>query len=94
MTDDKLYVHFVVYDDGADLEVDYDGGEPTVTNHDELVDSGQTYDAVRVLNDSEQNREHIGKWMIVDEDDPMWREEFADMEIGDEYRFDELQIAE
>lgn len=80
---DTIIAHFVAYEDGADLDVEYDGGDPTVENHDELVNEGKTYDEIRALADTETNRQILSDRVIVEPGDPMWDDEFADWDVGD-----------
>lgn len=83
---DTIIMDCIAYDSDADLEVSENN---TVTNHDELVDQGKTHREFRALKATEENRELIADHMLVEEDDPAWREEFADMKPGDTYRPDE-----
>lgn len=84
---DTLIVQFVCYEDSADLEIEYDeDGLPVVQNHDEIVENGETYDEVRALHDTEQNREHVTDSMIVEPGDYRWKPEYADFEVGDSER--------
>jgi DNA-binding PadR family transcriptional regulator len=78
-------VVFLTYEDDADLEYDDEG---QIVNHDELVDSGQTYREVRVL-----ERHTVAEFdmTIVDENHPLWCEEIATLEPGDALRVDELR---
>jgi len=85
-TDSPLICHFVAYESSAELDVNEHG---EVENHDELVTSGQTYDEVRALSDNQQNRALIADHQILTEGDSMWRDEYADMEVGDAVRLDE-----
>jgi len=78
MTDDTIIIHAVGYQDDADLEFN-NAGE--ISNHDELVNAGKTFDEIRAL--PAKSRQHISDSMIVEEGDPMWREEYADMDVGE-----------
>lgn len=85
MTEDEVVpVHLVAYADDAELDVDDSGEYPTVENHDEV----EKYDTVYAL-----QRESVEKWGlekdIVTPDSPMWRDEFADLEAGDEFQLDQ-----
>jgi len=80
MYNEKLIIHSVGFQSNADLDVNDDN---EIENYDELVDAGKTFDEIRVLKNTEQNREHLSDSMILDEDDPMWREEYADMDVGE-----------
>jgi len=80
MTNDKIIIHAVGYADDADLDVNERG---EVQNHDELVNKGKTFDELRALKDSEQNRETIPERMIVEEGDPMWSETCENMDVGE-----------
>lgn len=86
MTDTELVpVHLVAYDEDAELDVDYSGYEPVVENHDQLVNSGQTHDEVRAM--SRKSAEQFDM-DIVEPDDSLWRDEFADLESGDSWKLD------
>jgi len=78
-------VHLVAYEDDADLDVN-DRGE--VQNHDELVNKGQTYGEVRVLNRGSAEQYDLD---IVEPDDSLWDGRFEDLESGDAWRVDELR---
>lgn len=80
-------VHLLAYEDDADLDVDNDG-QPTVENHDELVDSGQTFEEVRAL--SRESAEEYDM-DIVEPGDPLWDDRMEDLESGDAWRVDELR---
>jgi len=81
MSEDTEYVPvcLVAYEDDADLDVDY-GDEPTVENHDELVNSGQTFTEIRLLSrsDAEQYNMHI-----IEPGDPLWSDEVAELDQGE-----------
>lgn len=81
-------VPFVAYEESADLDVDNSGADPTVENHDELVNSGQTYDEVRALKRSDA--EQYGLTILTPED-ALWDERFEDLESGDSWRVEELR---
>lgn len=86
MTDTELVpVHFVAYDDDAELEIDNSGADPAVENHDELVNTGQTHDEVRAISSESAERYDLD---VVEPGDPLWRDEFADLESGDSWRLD------
>lgn len=79
-------VHFVAYEDDAELEINNDD-EPTVENHDELVNNGQTYEEVRAIErESAENYELD----IVERGDSLWDDRFGDLDAGDSWRLDEL----
>lgn len=80
---DTLICHFVAYQSDADLDINYDDGMATVDNHDELVNDGRTFDEIRALADTEHNRSFIAEESIIDPGDSMWRDKYADMEVGD-----------
>lgn len=80
-----VLVVFQTYEDDADLETDDTG---TVTNHDELVDAGQTYREIRYLH---RNTVEKFEMTVVDEDHPLWCDAVADLERGDSLRVDELR---
>lgn len=73
-------VHFVAYEDDADLELNDDHD---IENHDELVNSDQTYDEVRGMDPEQVEQFGLD---VVEPSDGLWREKFADIEIGDAYR--------
>lgn len=86
-SDDVLIVQFVCYEDSADLDIEYDdAGMPMIENHDELVANGDTYDEIRALSNTEQNRRHVSEEMIVEPDDYRWKDKYADFEAGDSER--------
>lgn len=81
---ETIIAHFVAYDESATVETEVDeDGQYIVSNHDELVDAGQTHEEIRALAATEQNRDYLSEHMIVTEGDPLWRDEFAEMESGD-----------
>lgn len=75
------------YDDDAELEIDYEG-HPTVENHQELVTAGHVYTEIRAMNRRDAEAHNF---RIIEEDDVLWDEEFADLDAGDEWRLDELR---
>ena len=77
----------VAYEDSADLDINNDGANPTVENRDELIDNGQTYEEIRALKRSDAEQYDL---TIVEPEDSLWREEFADLDSGDVWRVDEL----
>ncbi|MFC7134314.1 MULTISPECIES: PadR family transcriptional regulator [Salinibaculum] len=81
-------VHFIAYEDDADLEIDDSGEDPTVANHDELVNSGQTFGEIRMM-----SREHAEEYDldVVTQDDALWCDEVADLDIGEAVRVDDLR---
>jgi len=89
VTDDIIIAHFVAYTDKSDIDIDYSGDDPTIENHDELVNAGQTYDEIRALRRTENTEKYVTEDMIVEPGDPMWRKECADMEPGDAIRVNE-----
>ena len=48
MSSELVPVHFVAYEPEAELTIN-DDGPPTVENHDELVNNGQTYGEIRAM---------------------------------------------
>jgi len=76
--------HMVAYDDDAELDIDYSGEEPIVTNHDEVP----KHDEVRLLK-VESLREHGGEHMAISPSSSLWRDEFQDLEPGDTIRLDD-----
>lgn len=84
---DLVPVLLVAYEDDADLEINNDGDAPTVENHDELVDSGGTYEEVRALS-RESAEEH--DLNILTPDHGLWDERFEDLERGDSWRVEDL----
>ncbi|MCG1002878.1 MULTISPECIES: hypothetical protein [Halobacterium] len=85
--DDLVPVLLVSYEDDADLEINEDG-EPTVENHDDLVNSGQTYEEVRALKRSSVEEYGLD---IVERGDSLWDDRFEDLESGDSWRVEELR---
>lgn len=73
------------YEDDAELEMSDDG---RVLNHDELVDSGQTYREVLALNRSSAEERDLN---ILEPGDLHWHDEFEDLEVGDSWRLDDLE---
>jgi len=86
--DEIVPVHMEKYADDADLEVDYSGDEPVVTNHDELPKQREVI-ALKRSRVEEHGLEHN----IVEPGDSLWREEFADLEIGDSFQIGEVYDA-
>ena len=85
MTNDLVPVLFwEAYEDDADLNVE-DG---VVTNHDELVDSGQTYREVRALTRDSAEKYDLN---IIAPGDVHWHDEFENLDVGDSWRLDELE---
>ena len=68
-------VEFVAYE--GDIEVE-DG---TVANHDQLVNDGETKDVVRGVNRDLAEANNLD---ILTPEDSVWRDEFADLDIGEE----------
>ncbi|MFC6975658.1 hypothetical protein ACFQL1_14945 [Halomicroarcula sp. GCM10025709] len=82
---EPVTVVFQTYEDDADLEHDDEG---QITNHDELVDAGQTYREIRVL------KRHTAEKFdmeIVDEDHQLWCDAVASLEPGEALRVDDLR---
>jgi len=79
-------VHFVAYADDAELDINNDG-EPTVENHDELVNNDQTYDEIRAIERESADAYDLD---IVEPGDSLWDDRFEDFERGDSWRVDEL----
>ncbi|GGN92327.1 hypothetical protein [Haloarcula pellucida] len=79
---------FQTYEDDAELEHDREGG---IMNHDELVNSGQTYREIRWF-----DRETVDAFdlTVLDEDHPLWCDEVEALERGDSLRVDELREGE
>ena len=69
-------VHLVSYDNPENMEQDPDTGE--IINHDEL----EKTDVVRGLPKSEAREYNMD---IIHSDSPIWRDEFEDIEVSDEY---------
>ena len=76
---------FTAYEDEADLETN-DAG--TITNHEELVNDGQTYREIRFLSPDTVDAFDL---TTVDESHTHWCDEVAAMEPGDRLRVDELR---
>lgn len=79
-------VHFVAYEDSADLDINNDG-EPTVENHDELINKGETYDEIRGMERKEAENYNLD---IVEPCDALWDDRFEDIEQGDAWRLSDL----
>ena len=87
MTDSELVpVHLMAYDPDAELEIDNSGYAPVVENHDDLVESGQTYEEIRAITRESAERHDMD---IVEPRDPLWRDEFDDLESGDCWQLDD-----
>jgi len=80
-------VLLVAYEDDADLDVDYDGEDPTVENHDDVVNNGGTYEEVRALTRKSAEEHDLS---IVTPEDSLWDERFGDLDSGDAWRVEEL----
>ncbi|PHQ43931.1 hypothetical protein Z052_01975 [Halorubrum sp. C191] len=86
MSDDDLVpVRLQAYEDEADLDI---GDNGTVQNHDELVNSGQTYTEVRALTRASAVRHDL---MVVEPGDSLWDDRLADLDVGDAWRAEELR---
>jgi len=72
------------YEDDAELEVE-DG---VVTNHDRLVNNGQTYAEVRALARDAAEQHDL---TILTPDSTHWHDEFAELEAGDSWRLADLE---
>jgi len=84
MSDDVLIMGCIAYDDDADIDLVHDDdGNPRVGNHDELVIEGKTMYEYRAIEDNEQNRSILSDSVIIESGDSEWREEFANLEVGD-----------
>ncbi len=86
--DELVPVHMVAYEEDADLDIDNDG-EPTVENHDDLVNSGQTFEEVRALYRSSAEEHGLN---VVEPGDPLWDDRFENLESGDAWRVEELTV--
>jgi hypothetical protein len=85
--DEPVPVHFVAYENDADLDIDNSGEDPSIANHDELVNSGQTFDEIRAMKRSAAEEYDLD---VVRPGDPLWDDRLEDMELGDAFRLDEL----
>ena len=85
--DELVPVLLVTYGDGADLEIDHSGDDPTVENHDEIINNGHTTDEVRALKRSDAEQYNLD---IVEPGDPLWDDRFTDLDSGDAWSVDEL----
>lgn len=85
--DEYVPVHLVAYDGEAELDINNDG-EPTVENHDELVNNDETHDEVRAI--SRESAENHGL-DVVEPGDPLWDDRLRDLESGDAWTAEELQ---
>ena len=81
-------VLFTAYEEDAELDVDYQGEDPTVENHDELVNSGQTYDEIRMM--SREDVEEFGLREVTPESS-LWCDEVAALDPGEAVRVSELR---
>ena len=82
---ETVRVVYQTYEDDADLQTD---DEQRITNHDELVNTGQTYREIRWFD--EATVDAFGM-TVVDEDHPLWCDHVADLERGEVLRVDELR---
>lgn len=85
--DEIVPVHLVAYERDADLDIDNSGAQPTVANHDELIESGQTFDEVRGL--KRRDAEQYGL-DIIEPGDTLWHEKMETIEEDGPFRLDEL----
>ncbi len=83
--DEQVPAVFQTYEDGAEFETDESGA---ITNHDELVEAGQTYREIRLL--SRQTVETYDV-TVVDEAHSLWCDAVADLDPGESLRADELR---
>ena len=83
--DEQVLVVFQTYETDADIEYTENG---TITNHDELVDAGQTYREIRYLSAHAVDSFDVTR---VDEGHSLWCGEVAELEPGDSLRVDELR---
>ena len=58
-----------------------------IGNYDELVNAGKTFEKIRAMERSTAEKHNA---TIITSDDPLWREEFADIGKQDEWRVDNL----
>jgi len=86
--DEIVPVHFVAYENDADLEIDNSGEDPTIDNHDELVNSGQTYDEIRGLRRQSAEEHDLD---IVEPGDPLWNDRLENIEEDGPFRLEELR---
>ncbi|WP_435145910.1 hypothetical protein [Halobaculum sp. P14] len=77
---DVVPVRISEYVNPDEAEIDDSGDVPYVTNHDEL----ETRDVIRAFSRDSVEANNLTS-RIVTEDDAMWRDEFADLELGDEF---------
>jgi hypothetical protein len=76
---DAVPVYMVMYDEPSDVDVKFDDEDtPIVQNHDEL----EKTDVVRGMSADEANEYGLD---VIDPSDSRWREEYSDIDIGDEY---------
>lgn len=80
---DHIVIEGITYDEDAELEIQSDGGEAIVTNHDELVAEGKTKWEAIALSDTEDNRTIIADDQLVTPDDKEWRESYSELDVGD-----------
>lgn len=69
----------VGYTDDADVQ--YDPEEDRVTNHDELLEQGKTFDERRAI--SKGAAEALPEHDFIEPGDRLWKDEYDDWEVGD-----------
>lgn len=81
-------VLYVAYEPDAELEINEQG---VVENHDELVNSGKTYDEICGM-----PREQVEAFGhdVIEPCDSLWDEQFEDIAVGDLWRVEELHGGE
>lgn len=79
MTDDIVIFEGVAFTDDAELEIDEDTGQ--VTNHEELVENGETHLERRAL--SADGVDPVPDHMIIEPGGEKWLDKYDDWEVGD-----------
>lgn len=75
---DVVPVYLVEYVDDAEVDVEMEGDHPVVQNHDEL----RKRPVIRGMRASSAHEYNMD---IINPLDTQWRDEFEDIELGDEF---------
>ncbi len=84
-TEGYVLAVYQTYEDGAEFETGPDG---TITNHDELVEAGQTYREIRLLACETVERFDVS---TVEPGDELYDDSLEDLERGETVRVSELR---
>lgn len=88
-TDDELVpVLLVGYERPRELEITNDEDGAYVSNHDEMVNSGKTFDEIRALSRSAADEAGFD---VIEPGDALWDERFEDLDSGQSWRVEELR---